>query len=1162
MADKKIRRGIELYIDGKKVENDIRSVEAAARKLTKEIKAMTVGSKEYIATQKKLKECNAILAEHRAGLREIKEEQKSLVDKTAEWLGKYGALFATISAGLAGVLMTYNKFRTKLMEREETKADVKALTGLDDESVAWLEKTAQEMSTAMDENGVRIRQSATEILDAFKLVGSAKPELLQNKEALAEVTKQALVLAQAAGMDLKSAVDAVTLSMNQYGAAADQAARYANVMAAGSKYGAAAVESVTIAMTKSGVAASTANVKVEELVGSIEALAEKGIKDQVAGTGLKTFFLKLEAGAKETRPSVVGLQTALETLQKQNLDASEMTKRFGLEAYTVAQAMISSADKVKYYTEAVTGTATANEQAAIKSATAAAKMEQAKNEMAEAGMVIAQQLQPLFSSMVGHTSRFIKALPQVISLLAKLKTTFLAIATVMAAVLIVEKGEIAIKQLQVFWNEKVLVSCKKMYAVIAAHPFAALFIAVAAMVDIYKSMTTQMDKAAKKQKMLNEVNDAAKKNMSQEKDEILGLLSIARDMNKSYDERQTALKKLIEIDKDYFGELTLEKIQTEEVTTAVNKYIERLLMAEKIKQLAAKKEQVQGDIDELWRNGAEHTMEDKGKHLVASLMAGFADLFGASHGDWADSVLHDYLHKTGNLVQEKTEELRMLDDELNKVREDMVRAETETGSSSSSGSSSSTGTVEKESEKKKRLREALAQVDAEYDAKAAKAKAQYIKGEIATEEDYTATLQAIEMARLNAKLQVAGLEESKRMELADRLMDLEVNLRKKIDNMTRSSSKASNQQKLAELDEQLQAQTAFLQSAYEMGIIPTQEKLDGYLLALQGRFNDEKKALLEKIADEELAVIDNNQESELANLREQKSMMLLTEEEYEMEVLRIRERYNAKREDVANKSKEAEARVARETSDTVVAINVATNNKVIEMKKQMMEAVESFGQELGASIADIFTDEQDAWKEFAKSFLKTAIDMVERYVEVSYVGTLAGDIMKSGWAGFATAALKMAAIKTAFAAAKGLVDNWWTGGFTPEGAWDQPQGIVHSNEFVANRFATANPQVLPVLNLIDAAQRSGSISNLSGEDIAAVASASAPARAASAITGTAAYSADTRLLGAITRLEKVMTQAQKAYETPSPAYCFINGKGGINEAEKLNDLILQNAKIK
>ena len=99
------------------------------------------------------------------------------------------------------------------------------------------------------------------------------------------------------------------------------------------------------------------------MVGSIETLAEKGIVNEVAGTGLKMFFLRLQTGADETNPKIVGLQTALKNLQK--LSTEEIVKRFGAETYTVAQTLIDGADKVEYYTKAVTGTNVAMEQGKI-----------------------------------------------------------------------------------------------------------------------------------------------------------------------------------------------------------------------------------------------------------------------------------------------------------------------------------------------------------------------------------------------------------------------------------------------------------------------------------------------------------------------------------------------------------------------------------------------------------------------------------------------------------------------------------------------------------------------------------------------------------------------------------------------------------------------------
>lgn len=458
MANNDLNRSIKIYIDGTPAAQGAATVEAAIQKLEEKLANLNKSEANYESKSKKLKkeleaknrtlqnykakvqETEAVLnnlsgssytkliavqAQVRKNLREAtpgttqytaaleqnrrvteavtRAQQAMRVEvgcqgtafgKAIGIFNKYAAIVTAGIAAITGVTLKLNQLREKRNQREEAKADVKALTGLDDDSVNWLEQEAKRLSTTMDESGIRIRQSATEILDAYKLVGSAKPELLDNKEALAEVTKQTLILASASGMTLKDAVDAVTLSLNQYGDGADHAARYANVMAAGSKFGAAGVESVTTAVTKSGVAAASANINIEQLVGTIETLAEKGIKDEIAGTGLKKFFLTLQTGADETNPKIVGLETALDNLQQKQLSAAQIKKQFGEEGYNVASVLISEAEKVKYYTEAVTGTTVAVDQAAIKSATAAAKLDQAKNKISEMGIALMEKLNP------------------------------------------------------------------------------------------------------------------------------------------------------------------------------------------------------------------------------------------------------------------------------------------------------------------------------------------------------------------------------------------------------------------------------------------------------------------------------------------------------------------------------------------------------------------------------------------------------------------------------------------------------------------------------------------------------------------------------------------------------------------------------------------------
>lgn len=77
---------------------------------------------------------------------------------------------------------------------------------------------------------------------------------------------------------------------------------------------------------------------------------------------------------------------------------------------------------------------------------------------------------------------------------------------------------------------------------------------------------------------------------------------------------------------------------------------------------------------------------------------------------------------------------------------------------------------------------------------------------------------------------------------------------------------------------------------------------------------------------------------------------------------------------------------------------------------------------------------------------------------------------------FIAVAAALGAIQVATIAAQPAYKK---GGFTKQsGDDDSEAGIVHSNEFVANAKAVRNPTVLPVLQMIDKAQRDGTISTL------------------------------------------------------------------------------------
>lgn len=89
--------------------------------------------------------------------------------------------------------------------------------------------------------------------------------------------------------------------------------------------------------------------------------------------------------------------------------------------------------------------------------------------------------------------------------------------------------------------------------------------------------------------------------------------------------------------------------------------------------------------------------------------------------------------------------------------------------------------------------------------------------------------------------------------------------------------------------------------------------------------------------------------------------------------------------------------------------------------------------------------------------------------------------------------------------------GYYEGGFTGGTDYRREAGVVHQGEFVANHAAVRNPAVLPVLRLIDHAQRTNTVASLTAEDVSrAVSAPQTAARAATLTAGAASASGTVR----------------------------------------------------
>lgn len=287
--------------------------------------------------------------------------QKELRGFAATSKGVFGGLttFTSYAAAFVGISTSIHSAVTANMEFEKSLSSLRSLTGVSAQELNYFRTEAIRM-------GMDSTQSASQMVDAFKLIGSQMPELLKNKTALTQTAEAAVVLAEAAELDVPTAAKALTGALNQMGASSSEAANYINILAAASQQGSADIPYLNKAIENAGGAASSTGVKFNELVAIIEAIAPKITDAASAGTNLRNIFLTLESSADQNlRPSVVGLSTAIDNLSKMNLDAVQLTKMFGKESVTAAIAILQEKDAFDELSQSIKDTNTAYDQAAI-----------------------------------------------------------------------------------------------------------------------------------------------------------------------------------------------------------------------------------------------------------------------------------------------------------------------------------------------------------------------------------------------------------------------------------------------------------------------------------------------------------------------------------------------------------------------------------------------------------------------------------------------------------------------------------------------------------------------------------------------------------------------------------------------------------------------------
>lgn len=379
-------------------------INKAAGLSKKKIKGLGKG---YDETRKKSNRFTRGLGKLRGGFKKLTtslRKNTGAFRKNTSQMNQSSGLLSGRIKGLLAAAAGFLGFRELIQVGSEfgtSLADLSAITGATAKDISFLKKeTASLSKTAIT--------SQAEILTAFKLVASAKPELLKNIPALAAMTKEVLLLKNASGLELAPAAEITAQALNIFGKGAENANEFVNILAAGAKFGSSEIKNTGEAMLIAGPAARAAGLDFLQLNAAIQATARGGIMGSRAGTALNSILGRLRrSGLDFEKLGLEGVFTIvgekLNSITDSTARAQFEAKIFGEEHAKVGLALVANVKLLGQFEKELKGTNIAQEQADIRLKTFAKRFENLKNVIQAKLIVVFDRLKP---KLIGLTNQF------------------------------------------------------------------------------------------------------------------------------------------------------------------------------------------------------------------------------------------------------------------------------------------------------------------------------------------------------------------------------------------------------------------------------------------------------------------------------------------------------------------------------------------------------------------------------------------------------------------------------------------------------------------------------------------------------------------------------------------------------------------------------------
>ena len=572
--------------------SSVRDLEYSMKVLNQEMRGLDRGSEAFKQMQmqaKQLKtELEAVRAEGQA--------QQSWIGRTADWFNRMQGVILGAIAAVSGLTFTVKSCVEKFASMDEEMTNVRKYTGQTADEVERMNedfkkmdtRTAREKLNQLAGDAGRLGITATSLVEEF-VDGADKINVALGDDLGDEAVSQIGKLAQMFGEDktkgLRGAMLATGSAVNELAQNSSASAGYlvdftARVAGVGKQAGFTQAQIMGLAsvLDQNMQQDETAATAVQNLLAKMFQDSAKFAK--IAGLNVKEFSKTLKEDANgallqflAALRSKGGFAQLAPMFEEMKMDGSRATGVLTVLADKLDDIKVAQDLATKSYAE---GTSIINEFN-TQNENVQAQLDKAKKRFQDLAIELGQKLYPAARLCISSASLTVHILSSIIDFVAKYRTTLITLTATIIALTVAETAHIVKLKAIAIWQNVVVTGAKKLWAILAAHPYLAVAAAVTTLVAVIVDLSRKTDTAAKAQEALNDIRKEAQEQIVEEQNKLENLRRVAMDETRSLKDRYTAINELNRIVPNYNAQIDKTTGKYKENKQALDDYIKSLV---------------------------------------------------------------------------------------------------------------------------------------------------------------------------------------------------------------------------------------------------------------------------------------------------------------------------------------------------------------------------------------------------------------------------------------------------------------------------------------------------------------------------------------------------------------------------------------------------------